>query len=146
MILSLTIGRASLSLADLVITNDPTAGDFWLPEDPFDEPEENYRLRYMPDSDDVHGKELVAAVLEHTSIPATVYTKAASAAALAANKATLRAALGQFSYSVAMNLDGATRTFSADPCGARWGTVDSGMLSGRIAKASFVIPIYPIAS
>ena len=146
MILSLTIGRASLSLADLVITNDPNAGDFWLPEDPFDEPEENYRLRYMPDSDDVHGKELVSAVLEHTSIPATVYTKAASAAALKANKAALRAALGQFAYSVTVNLDGATATYSADPCGARWGTVDSGMVRAHIAKASVSIPVYPIAS
>src|SRR5690349_17986212 len=100
MLLSLTISRAGLSLPDLVISNDPTAGDFWLPEDSVDEPEENYRLKYMPDSDYVHGKELIGAVLEHTAIPATVYTKASSAALLAANKATLRAALGQFAYNV----------------------------------------------
>lgn len=146
MLLSLTITRTGLSLPDLVISNDPTAGDFWLPEDGIDEPEVNYRLKYMPDSDFIVGKELVAAVEEHSAIPATIYTRAASSVALAANKATLRAALGQFAYNVTLNQDGATATYSADPCGPRWGTVDSGMLRGRIAKAVVSIPVYPIAS
>lgn len=146
MILSLTISRTSLSLADLVITNDPEAGAFWLPEEGLEEPDETFRLTYMPDSRDVHGKELVAAVREHSSIPATVYTKATSAVLLAANKAVLSAALGQFAYDVTLNLDGAAATYSADPCGPRWGEVDSGMVKQRMAKASFVIPVYPIAS
>jgi hypothetical protein len=144
-ILSLTISRASLSLADLVITNDPTQ-PFHLPEDGLEEPDVTYRLAYMPDSRDVHGKELVAAALEHSAIPATIYAKAADSATLATLKAELRAALGQFSYDVTLNLDGATATYSADPCGPRWGAVDSGMVKARMAKASVTIPVYPIAS
>ena len=146
MLLSLTITRAGLSLPDLVITNDPTAGDFWLPEDGLEEPDQTWRLTYMPDHPDLHGKQLLSAVREHSAIPARVYTDAASAADLATNKATLAAALGQFSYTVTLNLDGATAAYSADPCGPRWGAVDSGMVRGRIAAASFVIPVYPIAS
>lgn len=146
MILSLTITRAGLSLPDLVISNDPEAGDFWLPEDGLEEPDQNWRLDYMPDHPDVHGRDLLSASREHTDIPVTVYTDAASSAALATNKATLAAALGQFTYTVTLNLDGATSTYSADPCGPRWGAVDSGMVRARLARASFTIPVYPIAS
>lgn len=145
MILSLTIGRAGLSLADLVIGNDPSTG-FWLPEEGLEEPDQEWRLSYMPDHPDVHGKQLLSAVLEHSAIPAVIYTKAADAATLASQKAELATALGQFSYTVTLNLDGATYTYSADPCGPRWGPVDSGMVRARIARASVVIPVYPIAS
>lgn len=142
---SLTIGRAGLSLADLVIGNDPESG-FWLPEDGLEEPDQEWRLSYMPDHPDVHGKQLLSAVREHSAIPAVIYTKAADAATLAAQKAELATALGQFSYTVTLNLDGATYSYSADPCGPRWGAVDSGMVRAKIARASLVIPVYPIAS
>lgn len=142
---SLTIGRAGLSLADLTIGNDPTSG-FWLPEEGLEEPDQSWRLSYMPDHPDVHGKQLLSAVLEHSAIPAVIYTKAATSADLATNKATLATALGQFSYTVTLNLDGATYAYSADPCGPRWGAVDSGMVRAKIARASVVIPVYPIAS
>ena len=143
--LSLTISRTSLSLADLVIGNDPTTG-FWLPEDGLEEPDQTWRLTYMPDHPDVHGKQLLSAVMEHSAIPATIYTKAADVATLGAQKAALSEALGQFSYTVTLNLDGVTYSYSADPCGPRWGAVDSGMVRARIARASVVIPVYPIAS
>ena len=142
---SLTISRTSLSLADLVIGNDPTSG-FWLPEEGLEEPDQEWRVNYMPDHPDVHGKEKLSAVMEHSAIPAVIYTKAADAATLAAQKAALAGALGQWSYTVTLNLDGALYAYSADPCGPRWGAVDSGMVRARIAKASVVIPVYPIAS
>lgn len=144
MILSLTIGRASLGLADLVITNDPAAGAFWLPEDGLEEPDQTWRLNYAPDSADIHGRELLSASRDHSSIPATIYTDATSSAELAANKAALSAALGQFTYPVTLDLDGAPLTYDADPCGPRWGAVDSGMVRARIARCSVSIPIYPI--
>ena len=145
MSVSLTISRTSLSLADLVIDQDSTQ-PFWLPEDGLEEPDNDWRINYMPDHPDVHGKEKLSAVLEHSAIPAVVYTKAADVATLAAQKAALAAALGQWSYTVTLNLNGATYAYSADPCGPRWGAVDSGMVRAKIAKASVVIPVYPIAS
>lgn len=143
--LSVTITRASLALPNLVITNYPT-GDFWIPEDGLEEPEVNWRITYAPDHPDVHGRAKIGASLEASTIPLQVYTKAATAAALAANKATLRAALGQFAFNVTVNIDGATATYSADPCGPKWGQIDSGMLRAYLARASVVIPVYPIAS
>lgn len=144
MILSLTIGRTSLSLPDLVITNDPTAGAFWLPEEGLEEPDETWRLSYFPDSREVHGRALASAVREHSAIPATIYTDATSSVELGQNKAILSAALGQFTYPVTLDLDGAALTYDADPCGPRWGAVDSGMVRAKIARASVSIPIYPI--
>lgn len=146
MSLSLTIGRGGLSLADLVIGDHPDTGPFWLPEEGLEEPDQAWRLNYMPDHPDVHGKQLLSAVLEHSAIPAVIYTRAADAATLAAQKAELATALGQFSYTVTLNLNGALYAYPADPCGPRWGAADSGMARANIAKASVVIPVYPIAS
>lgn len=144
--LTLTIGRASLSLPDLVITNNPFGATFWLPEEGLEEPTVDWRLTYYPDAPDIAGKALRAAVLEHTAIPAAIYTQASDAATLQANKRELLNALGQFSYSVTLDLDGAADTYDADPCGPRWGPVDSGMVRSRIARAEVLIPVYPIPS
>ena len=147
MIWTVTVTRAALSLADLVITNNPVGTDFHLPEDGLEQPEMNYRLGYMPDHPDIHGKQLLSAVLEHSNIPLSVYVKGATAAALGTNKAALSDAFGQFSYSVTVDVDGESwGTFSADPAGIRWGAVDSGMVRAHLARASLVVPVYPIAS
>lgn len=146
MIWTVTVTRTGLSLADLVITNDP-AQTYHLPEDGLEEPDQAWRLGYMPDHPDIHGRELVSAVREHSSLPLQVYTKATTAAGLRANKVTLNNAFGQFNYSVTVDVDGESwGTFSADPAGLRWGPVDSGMVRAHIARASLVVPVYPIAS
>lgn len=142
---SITFTRTSLSLADLVITDDPNAGDFWLPEEGLEEPDVTYRYTYMPDSRDIAGSELVQAVQEHSRIPVLIYVKGTDAAALKANKQTLRDALGQFSYTTTLDIDGEVYAYRSDPTAPRFGPVDSGMVRQRIARASVVIPVYPIA-
>lgn len=144
--LTLTITRTSLSLPDLVITNNPFGAKFWLPEDGLEEPATEMRLTYYPDAADIAGKKLRAAVEEHSAIPAIIYTQAADSAALKANKAELRAAVSQFNFDTTLDLDGAADTYSSDPCLPHWGPVDSGMVRGRIARASVLIPVYPIPS
>lgn len=147
MIWSVTVTRTILGLPDLVITNNPQGNDFWLPEDGLEEPDMVYRLGYMPDHPDIHGKELLSAVLEHGAIPLSVYTKAASGADLRTNKNVIIAAFGQFVYNVTVDIDGDSwGTFSADPHYPRWGAVDSGMVRAHLARASLVVPVYPIAS
>ena len=147
MIWTVTVTRTALSLPDLVITNDPQAGDFWLPEEGLQEPDGDYRITYMPDHPDVHGKEKLSAVLEHDALPLVVYTKSTTGAGVRTNKNVLNAAFGQWSYGITVNVDGDSwGTFSADPHRPRWGAVDSGMVRAHLAKASLVVPIYPIAS
>lgn len=142
--LSLTITRTGLSLPDLVITNNPFGAKFWLPEEGLEEPDAEYRIGYMPDHPDVHGREKISAALEQATLPAVIYTQAADAAGLRANKAELRAALGQWAFTVTLDQDGAADSYSADPCTPRWGAIESGMLAQRMARASVVIPVYPI--
>lgn len=147
MIWTVTVTRTGLSLADLVITNNPVGATYWLPEEGLEEPDQEYRRTYMPDHPDIHGKELLSAVLEHTNLPLQVYATAATAADLRAAKVALMDAFGQFSYSVTVDVDGESwGMFSADPAGIRWGAVDSGMVRAHLARASLVVPVYPIAS
>lgn len=145
MTVQLTITRTSLSLPDLVITGDP-AGDFWVPEDGLEEPDVAYRYTYAPDSVDIHGKVLLQAVKEHTSLSVQVYTQAASAAALHTNKETLAAALDQFTYTTQLLVDGQGYSWACDPTTPRWSAPDSGMVRAHLARASVVIPVYPIGA
>lgn len=146
--IQVTITRASLSLSDLVIGNTATAGAnaFWLPEDGIEEPDITFRYTYAPDSPDMHGKSLLQAVKEHASMPLTIYTQATTAAQLKANKTTLAAALGQFTYSTQLLVNGEGYTHSSDPCAPKWNAFDSGMARAHMARANVVIPVFPIGA
>lgn len=143
--ISLTITRASLALADLVITEIETGG-FWLPEDGIEEPDTTWRYTYAPDSSDIHGKQLLQAVKEHSALPLSIYARGATAGALADRKAELAAALEQFSYSAQLLVNSQGFTWSCDPTSPRWGALDSGMARVHMARASVVIPVYPIGA
>ena len=142
-VISLTIDRTSLSLADLVITNDPYAGNYHLPEDGLERPGFSMRRTYAPDSAYFPGRTLLAAVADASTLPVVIYTHAASAALLAAARAALEAATSQFAYDVTLSVDGQSQTWLADPELPQWGPVDSGLVRAHIEVARLVIPINP---
>lgn len=139
--MSLTIDRASLSLSDLVIGNDPTGADFWIDSTIY--PQFSPRVTYAPDSAYVAGKKLLAATLDAAVLPAVIYAQAATSAALATLRAELEAAVSQFSYTVTLTVDGVAQSWPADFTWPIWGDVDSGMVAAKLARASFSISVNP---
>ena len=141
--LSVTFDRASLELPDLVITSDPFAGDFWLPEDGLGEVVEDLRRTYAPDSSYAGGRMLLAAVPEASEVPLAIYAQGDTTAEVAAAKAVLKAAAGQWDYDLTVTVDGVSTTYRAEPSMPRWGAFDSGMVRAHIARSSLVIPVNP---
>jgi hypothetical protein len=139
----LTIDRTSLSLSPLVISNDPFAGNFHLPEDGLERPGFTMRRLYAADSAYFAGRVLLAAVADASTLPAVIYAHAASSAALSVAMAELEAATTQFAYSLTLSIDGEAQTWAADPELPQWGPVDSGLVRAHIARASIAIPINP---
>ena len=142
-LIQLTLTRASLSLPDLVISSDP-AGAFVLPEDGIGEPDITWRYTYAPPSGDLHGSILLAAVKEHSSLPLVINVHGSTAAELQTNKQALTDALEQWSYNAQLLVNGQGGTWSCDPTSPNWGDFDSGMARAFMARASIVIPVYPI--
>lgn len=140
---SLTIARDALSLDDLVITNDPYAGNFHLPEDGLERPGFTMRRTYAPDSAYFPGRVLLAAVADASTMPVSIYAHADDSAGLATAMAELEAATSQFAYDLTLSIDGQARTWLADPELPQWGAVDSGMVRAFMARASIVIPLNP---
>ena len=135
----------SLSIArtvggPLVITNDPT-GDLWLTEDVL-EPGFEFRYEYAPSSPHMPGQQLLAAVLEQSTLPAVIYARGTSTANLRAIKDELTAAVSQFAYDVTLTVDGDAQTFAADPTWPQWSS-DSGMAAVFMASTSLSIRVNP---
>lgn len=139
--ISLTITRASLSLGNLVIDDDPAAS-LWISG--VGEPAFDFRYGYAPDSAHIPGSTLLSAVLEMSSLPVTIYARAASSAALETLRNEVRAAVSQFSYTVTLTVDGIASSFSADPVWPHWQWAeDSGMVAAHMASTSLSIPVNP---
>jgi hypothetical protein len=143
--LALTLERTALSLAPLVITNNPYDDvALWLPEDGLSEPDFDMRVTYAPDSAYMPGRFKIAAVLDMTSIPCTIYARGTTTSALQSAKNELAAAVSQWAFDVTLTVDGVAQTWpAAAPSWPKWGDVDSGMVAAHIAKASFSIPLNP---
>lgn len=143
---SLTITRASLSLADLVITNAPPSSstDFHIPEGGLTFPDFEMRVAYVPDSDDVPGSALEAYALGLGSMPLTIEAHGTSMADLQANRRALEAAFSQSGETLTLTLDGETETYPFFPTWPRWGVVDSGNLKARIQPATLTVPVNPL--
>ena len=141
MILSVTLSRESLSLADLVITNDPTA-DITLLEEGFARPGFTMRRTYAPDSAWVGGRQLLAAVVDASTLPLVFNINGSSAANAEALIDEVEAAVTQFAYDVTLSIDGQAHTWLADPELPSW-TADSGMVRAHMVRGSVVIPVNP---
>lgn len=144
--LSLTLTRTSLSLADLVIDSDPFSGSFHLPEDGIEWPRFDTRRTYAPPSEFVAGRVLLSAVPDVGAMTTTIYARGTDAATLKAAKAELEAAVSQFSYTLTLTENGQSWTWTAQPELPSWGQVDTGMVRAFMAKATVVIPLNPEGS
>lgn len=138
---SLTISRDS---GDLVITNDPAASNFHIPEGGLAFPDFAFRYNFAPDSPDSPGKQLLGAVLDAGTLPVKVYVHAGTTAALNTARRALEAALSQWTYTVAIEVDGESETYDAFPAWPTWGAVDSGLVKQHMAIATVTIQVNPL--
>ena len=143
--MQLRITRAGLGLADLIIESTP-GGAFVLDEESNADPDITWRYAYAPLSSDMHGKVLLAAVKEHATLPLQVNVHGTSAADLATNKATLAAAVEQWAFTAQLTVNGEGFAWSCDPSSPKWAPHDSGMAAQHMARATLLIPVYPIGA
>lgn len=142
--IELSIDRATLSLAPLVITENPFGTKWHIPEDGITWPSFDTRRTYAPDSAYASGRTLLAAVLGEGDLPLTIYAHGDTTTELEASKAELAAAVAQWSYDLTLTVDGAVRTYSAElVLDLPWGSIDSGMVRAHMARTSFSIPLNP---
>ena len=139
--ISLTIDRTSLALAPLVITGDP-AGPRWLNPD-VKRPAFDYRRGYAPPSAWMPGQTLTSAVLDASEVPATIYHRADTTAALKALEDETTAALGQWSYGLTLVVDGVTVFDGLAEIAAPSWTLDEGLAQAHMSTAAVVIPVNP---
>ena len=141
---SLSIDRTNLSLAPLVLNNNPFDGAFTYPEDGLAEPVFVPRVYYAPDSVWIPGRLALGSVLDAGTIPLEVYVKGTSAADLKTLKIELLTAVVQLDYEVTMTVGGTVvGTWPALPASVSWGVVDHGMAQAFMALATISIPVNP---
>lgn len=141
--LSVTFSRAALSLADLVITDNPYAGAFHLDEAAIGWPQFGIRREYAPDSEFAGGRLLLSAVPDAGTVRLSIYAHGDSTSDVQTAMEELEAATSQWSYDFTMIRDGVSRTWPADPELPSWGDIDSGMVKAHLARASIIIPLNP---
>lgn len=142
--LSLAFSRTLLSLSALSITDTPSSSGFWLPEDAMGRPGKEWDKQYA-DKGLYHGRLLVGATLEQATLPVRIYARSTTTSGLETLQASLEAALGQFTYTATVTIDGAAKVWTCDPGDVQWADLDSGMVAAKMAVASVSIPVYPIA-
>lgn len=142
MTVSLSIDRASLSLAALTISDTPS-GSLWFDGEGVGRPAFSLRKSYAPESDHMPGRVLLSAVSDIGGLPASFYAKAATTAALESLKDEVDAAFSQFVYTVTLTVDGVARSYTAECELPTWTDFDQGLVSAFMAHASIVIPIAP---
>src|SRR5690349_11923378 len=142
---SVSLDRSSLSLAALVAADD--GATYQIAQDGLGDPGITWRKLTMPDSNDVHGSEYVAAVKEQSSIPLTIIVKASSSAALKTARDALFDALSQFAYTVTVTVDGVAEAWAAGPADwSRSTTVQPGQVAQFFTVLTITIPVYPVAA
>lgn len=143
--LSVTISRVGLDLDDLVIVDHPhgLTDCLWIPADGISSPGFSWRLDYAPDSSWIPGKQLMAAVLEASSIPLTVYAQGSSEVFLDELQRELEAAVSQFTYTTTITVDGVSRAWQCDPAFPQWGAIRHEYAEKHLAQAALVIPVNP---
>jgi hypothetical protein len=137
---SVTIDRTSLSLPDLVISDD--GATYRLTEDGVGYVVQSVRVTTAPDSADVDGSEIIGFAREATSLSLEFHVIGASSAAVAASVAALEAAFYRLEYDVTRTVDGVSTTWSGGPCALRpkRGAVDSGVVAAHFDTFAVTIP------
>jgi hypothetical protein len=141
--ISASIDRTELALTPLVIGTDPTAA-LYLDEDGLTEPEFEWRTSNAPESVYIPGQLALAAVQDAGGLGLRIYARGTTTAAVAAAKAELAAALGQWRPAITTDVDGIVTEYEAVyPVTPHWGTVDSGMVRAHLAKTSVTVVVNP---
>lgn len=142
--ISLTLTRTELALADLTIGSDPRTDSFHIPEDGLDWPRFPMRRTYAPPSEATEGQVLLSAQRDLGVMAATIYAHASTMALLRAAQVELEAAVGQFDYDVTATVNGeALGTWRADPETIDWGQVDTGMARAFMARGTIAFSLHP---
>lgn len=143
---TITIGRASLSLPDLVFsgTFDGTA----LGITAYQSPSLLWRRGYMPDSADSHGSELVSAAYQQAILGWDwVRDNEATETQVQASRKEVEAALAQFSYPITTQISGApAEVWSAEPGDQVPAPRTYENLAYRNPVYAVTVPVYPVAS
>lgn len=144
---TVTIDRSSLSLSDLVIDSEGF-GTYLLDVDGLGRVGRTPRITYAAVSPYVNGQLPVAAVWDESTLSITVRIQSDSSADLDTAVAALEAALGQFSYTVTLDVNGVTKTYPATF--ATWNSTDALTQFARVMTyhedLAITIPVYPVAS
>ena len=142
--ITLTISRDELSLADLTITSDPFGTAHHIPDEGVEWPRFPMRRFYAPPSRITEGQSLLSAERDLGVMPATVYAHGSTMAALRTAMSSLEAALAQSTYEVTLVVSGETvGTWPADPETPEWGELDTGMARQFMAKATVTFTLHP---
>lgn len=143
--ITLTVDRTSLGLADMVIDSDGF-GAYCITPLGYTEPETTPRTTTARSSF-VHGDLAVQSVLDTTDMVLEVMVQGTTSAQLETRTDALRQALcQQLDYTITRTLDGVVRTYSASPATmVRTAPVRKGDVYAHVATYTISIPAYPIA-
>lgn len=144
---SVTIGRASLSLADLVI-DSAGFGTYLVDVAGLGRVGKTPREAFATPSPFVHGQLRTQVVLEESTLPLVVRVNGTSSSDLDAKVAALEDALWQFTYPVTVVVGGVTKVWSAYPATIQ--TIDGLTAFERVTNyfedLSISIPVYPVSA
>lgn len=144
--LTITISRTSLSLSPLVLSGTYDSNALGVTN--YQPPAEVPRYGWAPDSADVNGSELISVALEQANLSFDVVTDQATTATVSQSlRDQVRAAVGQFSFTVTTQVDGAP----AEVWSASRGQFSPAPrtyedMANHNPTYSVTIPVYPIAS
>lgn len=143
--IAVSLGRTRMDLPPLVLRNDPFDDEspWWLPEDGVGAIGFEFRRTMAPESAYLPGDQPLAAVLDASTLPLTVYARAVPTATLEQVKAVLEVAVSQWTYNVTVAVGGESTTYEAFPAWPQWSAPDAGMSAARMARCSITIPINP---
>lgn len=144
--LTVSIGRTSLSLSPLVFSGTVDGNVLGVVN--FQAPAYLPRIKYAPDSDDVHGSEPISWAYQQGLLSWDwMRDRSTSETQVQAARDEVRAALAQFSYTVTTQVSGApAEVWAANP-----GTLTPPArtyvdLAYLVPVFVVTIPVYPIAS
>lgn len=144
MSLKVTFTRDSLSLPDLVIDDNPYAGDYHLGEDGNQYPRFPVVRDYAPDSVFRNGRLLLGWRLDEGTLRLRIYAHGDDAAGVKAARAALDATTLQTEYTVTLEVDGVVEgSWVACPEVGDWGDIESGLVKACMAVATVTIPLHP---
>lgn len=122
------------------------ATPFFLDQDGLGEPGMSWRFGEMPNSQDIHGREIVSAALEVSSLPLRIWVTGDTSAEIQANRNTLQAALSQFAYETTVTVDDVGLVWACDP--ANWAVVGDlrrhEHVGALLLPLAVTIPVQPI--